>query len=158
MLSVALVDDDESELLAGRRLISRWRDGDTEVRCYDRASSLLSAMDDGVSFELYLLDVVMPEMDGIRLGHAIRERDSDGSIVYMTTSPDFALESYDVWPLQYLIKPVEPSRLYEVLEHVSSRHLKRNEGILVHTRTGDRFLLYSDILYAERSGRRIRYA
>lgn len=157
MLNIALVDDDARELSASRSMAERWRGGAC-VSAFSSADELLDAMDAGTAFDLYLLDVVMPDMDGIALGRAIRERNQDGAIVYLTTSPDFALESYEVWPLQYLLKPVDENRLFAAMDRVAAHTARRSEGVLVHTRSGDVLLPLGDILYAEKSGRCIRYA
>ena len=111
MLHIALVDDDARELERTGTLVERWQDAPSRFAAFSSARALLAAMDAGADFDLYLLDVVMPEMDGIELGRAIRERDKDGAIIFLTTSPDFALDSYEVWPLQYLLKPVDAARL-----------------------------------------------
>ena len=157
MLSVVLVDDDINELSASRLQIEQWRNGPVRISSFSSARELIGKMEDGERFDLYLLDVIMPEMDGIALGHAIRERDKDGLIVYLTTSPDFALESYEVWPLQYLLKPVNTEKLWQALDRAAERQSRQKTGILVHTRSGDVFLRFCDILYAEKTGRSIRY-
>ena len=157
MLHIAVVDDDARELERTAALVERWGSALWKLAAFSSGRALLSAMDAGAAFELYLLDVVMPEMDGVELGRALRERDKDGAIVYVTTSPDFALDSFAVWPLQYLLKPVEPKRLYEVLDRAVMLQKQRNEGTLVHTSDSDVFLPFDDILYAEKYGRCVRY-
>ena len=157
MLHIALADDDTGELEHTGALVERWRGAPARVAAFSSARSLLAAMDAGAAFDLYLLDVVMPEMDGIELGRAIRERDAGGAIIYLTTSPDFALDSFAVWPLQYLLKPVDTARLHEALDRADALRKRRNEGALVHTVGGDVFLPFDDILYAEKYGRCVRY-
>ena len=157
MLHIAVVDDETLELERTAALIERWGSAPSRLAAFSSARSLLAAMDAGARFDLYLLDVVMPEMDGIELGRAIRERDESGAIVYLTTAPDFALDSFAVWPLQYLLKPVEPERLFEALDRVASLQKQKNEGTLVHTVESDVFLPFDDILYAEKYGRCVRY-
>lgn len=157
MLHIALVDDDARELERTAALVERWQGSPSKLAAFSSAGALLTAMDGGARFDLYLLDIVMPEMDGIELGRAIRARDEAGAIVYLTTSPDFALDSFEVWPLQYLLKPVEPEQLFQALDRAAALQKRRNEGTLVHTGEGDVFLLFDDILYAEKYGRCVRY-
>ncbi|MBQ7564403.1 MAG: response regulator transcription factor [Lachnospiraceae bacterium] len=157
MLNIALVDDDLTELSSTRLQIEHWRNGPAQLSTFSSARELLNAMESGGEFDLYLLDVIMPEMDGIELGRVIRKKDRDGAIVFLTTSPDFALQSYEVWPLQYLLKPVDAGMLWQVLDRAEESQSRQTAGILVHTRSGDVFLQLSDILYAEKTGRFIRY-
>ena len=155
MLRIALVDDDAREREHTAALVERWQG--TPLTAFSSASVLRVAVEAGARFDLYLLDIVMPDMDGIELGRAIRARDKDGAIIYLTTSPDFALDSFAVWPLQYLLKPVEPERLFEALDRAAALQKRKNEGTLVHTGDSDVFLLFDDVLYAEKYGRCVRY-
>ena len=155
-MRIALVDDNPQELASTAALVNRWH-GSVRLASFATALQLMSTMNRGEVFDLYLLDVVMPEMDGIELGRAIRARNESGAIVYLTTSPDFALDSFAVWPLQYLLKPVEPEQLFEVLDRAAALQKQKNEGTLVHTVESDVFLPFDDILYAEKYGRCVRY-
>ena len=58
----------------------------------------------------------MPEMSGIELGIRLRELGCRGTIIYLTVSPDFAVDSYDARAFHYLLKPVKSTRLFEVLD------------------------------------------
>ncbi|MBQ8971136.1 MAG: response regulator transcription factor [Lachnospiraceae bacterium] len=156
-LTVALVDDDINELSASRLQIEHWQSGTVHLSSFSSARELIYSLEVGERYDLYLLDVIMPEMDGITLGRTIRERDRDGAIVFLTSSPDFALQSYEVWPLQYLLKPINTEKLWQALDRAAVGKNKREEGVLVHTRSGDTFLHFHDILYAERISRMIRY-
>jgi EAL domain-containing protein (putative c-di-GMP-specific phosphodiesterase class I) len=75
------------------------------------------AMLDGESFEAVVSDIKMPEMDGIQLLRAVRERDSDVPVVLMTASPDVssAMEAVTFGALQYLVKPFDPAELKKVV-------------------------------------------
>src|SRR4051812_27217826 len=61
------------------------------------------------SFDAIVSDIKMPEMDGIQLLRAVRERDADVPVVLMTASPDLAsaVEAVTFGALQYLLKPFE---------------------------------------------------
>lgn len=68
------------------------------------------------SFDLYLLDIVMPEQNGIEVGLSIRKLDGLGLIVYLTTSPDYAVDSYLTNAFHYLLKPVRWEQMVSVLD------------------------------------------
>ena len=59
-------------------------------------------------FDIYILDILMPGMDGIELGVRLRELGYDGSIIYLTSSTDFAIDSYKAEASNYILKPVIP--------------------------------------------------
>ena len=51
---------------------------------------------------LALLDIMMPLLNGMETAHEIRKNDSVVKIIFLTSSPEFALESYDVKASGYL--------------------------------------------------------
>lgn len=61
--------------------------------------------------DLALLDIDMPGMNGIELAEAIRERQPDVSVIFLTGYPEYALKAYEVHPVGYLLKPVKKEKL-----------------------------------------------
>jgi EAL domain-containing protein (putative c-di-GMP-specific phosphodiesterase class I) len=72
----------------------------------------------GGEFEAVLSDIVMPDVGGLELLRAVRERDLDLPVVLMTGNPDVnsAARAVDYGALRYLIKPVEPAELVDVAQ------------------------------------------
>lgn len=158
MLRIAICDDEALELAATRAMMEEFitlRGLSARIETFADGKSLLFAMSE--PFDLYLLDVVMPEQNGVELGKELRKSDTSGVIVYLTTSPDFAIESYDAQAFHYLLKPVKRERLYEVLDRAVAALKRRDECVYVKTRDGTVRLLLDDIYYAELLGRAARY-
>lgn len=65
---------------------------------------------------VYLLDVVMPVVDGIGLGKKIRERDGSSAVIYISTSREYALDAFEVHAFSYLIKPFSQEKLFSELD------------------------------------------
>ena len=59
-------------------------------------------------------------MSGIDLGVKLRELGHYGAIVYLSISPEYAVESYAARAFYYLMKPVEPAKLYQVLDQAAA--------------------------------------
>jgi len=161
MLRIALCDDEQEQLESTHRILDEYlkeRRLAAKVQTFADGEALLREMPQSGAFDVYVLDIVMPVMNGIDLGLRIRERDRDGMIIYLTTSPDFALESYAARAFFYLLKPVDREKLFEVLdEAVSSQRARQTQNIAVKTRQGQMRLPLDDILYAELKGRIARY-
>lgn len=162
MLRIAVCDDDAAELERAASLLTAFFDQrpDTaaNLTLFGDGQSLLDALEQGGDFDLYLLDVLMPGLNGIDTGKAIRALGRDGEIVYLTTSPDYAVDSYLTQAFFYLLKPVKQDQLFEVLDRVADVLRKRkNEAVIVSTPSGMRSIPLSDILYAERVDRFLRY-
>ena len=161
MLQVAICDDDATERVRTRTLLDDFfasRQLTARVREFAAAKELLFDLDGGSLYDLYLLDVVMPEMNGIRLGVKLRETDETGAIIYLTTSEDFAIDSYEARAFWYLVKPVKPDKLFLVLDKaIAARRRRMTEGVNVKTRNGMARVRFDELEYAEPVNRAVRY-
>ncbi len=162
MYKFAICDDDAAALSATRAVLTGYlaRRPALSVRhtAFHTGAALLDAVADGETFDLYILDVLMPGLNGIAVGKALRDLSAQGEIVYLTASPDFAVASYQTEALSYLLKPVEPEAFCQVCDKaVALFQRRRAEGVTVATKDGLRRLPFDEILYAERAGRIARY-
>lgn len=160
MRSIAICDDDAAERAKTRALLDAYLDGRgmaARVREFTAGKELLFAAEEE-PFDVYLLDVVMPEMNGIELGVSLRGTDRTGAIVYLTTSEDFAIDSYAARAFWYLVKPVKPDKLYPVLDMAfDALRYKEEAGVQVRTQDGSVRLLFDEIYYVESVERRLNY-
>ncbi len=161
-MQIALCDDEKACHETIKNLIGQYKQANPDrlllLSSFYSGKELLNHVDEYGGFDLYILDCIMPEMDGIELGTALRRRGDRGMFFYLTTSPDFALDSYRVDALDYLLKPVEPSLFFRSLDKAfSSFSRTKREMISVKTAGSIRILPVADIRYAERTGKRICY-
>lgn len=160
MFHIALCDDDARQMQLTHKLLNNYlslRGVTAKIWEFASAQALLNAVYDE-TFDLYLLDIVMPEMDGIDLGMELRKTDENGVIIYLTTSPDFALEGYSVKAASYLLKPVQEEKLFSSLDDALKAITdRRKQSIMVKTADGMSRLLLDDILYVEQTERAPHY-
>lgn len=160
MLHAAVCDDDpkQLEITLGlmRRYVQQRPDVELHYTAFSSGQALLWA-ENSNSFDLYLLDVLMPEPNGIQTGLRLRESGAEGAIIYLTTSRDFAVESYQARAFFYLVKPVQEQELFGVLDQaVEVLERRKKECLMIHTGTGQRLVRMDHILYVERTGRTMR--
>ena len=86
--------------------------------------------------DVILLDIMMPLLNGMDAARELREHNLISKIVFLTTSPEFAIESYDVDASGYLLKPVDREKLYKLLDKCLSAVSKPADSIAVHTTFG----------------------
>ena len=107
-------------------------------------------------YDLYLLDIIMEGRNGIELAQVLRQNGCRSSIVFLTSSPDYALPAFSVKAQAYLIKPVNPKELFSILDDVvESYALRRGIGRLSHSfRTPEGFFTTDihEIIYVEVMG------
>ena len=162
MLRIALCDDEENQLnqaaaMLNAYLISR-PDLNGRVELFHGGSTLLARMEEAGGFDLYVLDILMPELSGIDTGRRLRALSDGGEIIYLTSSNDFAADSYEVRAFFYLLKPVNERKLFQVLDAaVENLKRRRNSAVVVTTQDGPRRILLERIRYVERVGRYMRY-
>ena len=160
MFRVALCDDEAAQRQLTHKLLDSYfssRGAAAKIWEFPDGQGLLNALPDK-TFDLYLLDIVMPEMDGIDLGMELRKSDENGVIIYLTTSPDFALQGYSVKAASYLLKPVQEDELFRALDDAFKAITNRREqSIMVKTADGMSRLLLDHILYVEQKERAPHY-
>ena len=111
-----------------------------------------------VDCDVVLMDIEMPEMNGIELGAALRMRDDTGFLIYLTTSPDFALDSYRVDAFDYLLKPVESELFFQSLDKAYRSFSQiMQKTVAIKTTDSIRMIPITDIRYAERIDKHIDY-
>lgn len=162
MLRIGVCDDDVMHLEQTAALLESYLGAHPrlqgEVERFESGSALLARAEEAGGFDLYVLDILMPELNGIETSRRLRALGDGGEIVYLTTSNEFAADSYDVHAFFYLLKPVEKSKLFHVLDGVVEKlSQRRSRAIVVRTAEGPRRLLLERIRYVERVGRCVRF-
>jgi EAL domain-containing protein (putative c-di-GMP-specific phosphodiesterase class I) len=110
-----LVVDDEAPIRAAFARILKNAGFETEGASNGKqAVELLASR----RFDAILSDIAMPQMDGIGLLRAVRERDLDVPIVLVTGSPSLetALKAVEYGALRYLRKPIEAPEVVATVE------------------------------------------
>ena len=100
-------------------------------------------------FQILFLDIYMNGMTGMEAARRIRRQSDDCILVFVTTSSDFAVESYDVQASYYLLKPFDPEKLCRILSTIQFRQSQNSRYIeLISDRTPVKIPVRS-ILYVD---------
>lgn len=73
------------------------------------------------AYELILLDIQMPEMNGMKLAQKIRKLDESVFLVFVTSMAQYAIEGYKVSALDYILKPISYFEFSTMLDKVLQR-------------------------------------
>ncbi len=71
--------------------------------------------------DLVLLDMTMPELDGLGVARRLAKRDNPPAIVFVTAHDSFAVEAFDLDAVDYVLKPVTPERLARAIQRASAQ-------------------------------------
>lgn len=119
MIRIAVCDDEKKILDEVSEYIKSYAEKennlDIEVFRFDSARTLISAIEDGKSFDIFVLDVYIGEEMGTTLARDIRKFGIESPIIFATTSVEHAPQSYETGTLRYLIKPINPGKFYEAM-------------------------------------------
>lgn len=102
-----------------------------QYSAYQNGVDLLFAIEKSQFFDILLLDVVMPMMNGIQLANEIRNTNRVSKIIFLTTAPEYAVDSYDVDAFYYLLKPIKNEKLIPLLEKACTDVLDHSEKYII---------------------------
>ena len=164
-MNIAVCDDNEKELKTLLSAIERWSEESghaVKVSDFSRGEILLNTILDGKKYDLFIFDVVMPEMNGMELAKKIRSSKyvaDNTPIVFLTSYRDYAVESYEVRAFHYLLKPLDYKKTAEVL-NAASENVKKNlsDVIFVRTRDGEYYVNRGDICYIRYENRTMSFS
>lgn len=126
-MRIVLVDDEYLSLTRLKTLLEESKVGGIEI--VGEYTDSLKVMEEIQSLQpsVVFLDIVMPDMDGLALGEKIQELLPDVEIVFTTGFDQYALDAFNLHAVDYLLKPVQITRLektLERLEQINNKHKK----------------------------------
>ena len=119
MIRIAICDNEQEFLTQLDSTLTQWSTPPARIstECFDNGDALISAHKNS-PFDIILLDIVMPIFTGIETAHEIRKFDKNVKIVFLTSSPEFAVDSYSVKASNYLLKPVSTHKLFICIDEL----------------------------------------
>jgi len=158
-LKVAICDDDSRDLLQIASLLESYRrDRKAELSyvSFQNTIELLSSMDNR-DYDLLLLDMLMPGINGMQVAREIRERNSQIQMVFLTSSPEYAVESFSVRAYHYLLKPPSEEKLFPILDRLMDDLRKPEDALHIKTQSSVFSLPYGKIEYIEVSAKKLYF-
>lgn len=156
MYTIAVCDDERILAERVKKMIIEWNPL-VKVECYLSGEELLENYH---PYSAIFLDIDMKGINGIETGRQLRQIDRETKIIYLTAYRDYVAGAFEVHAFQYLLKPVDKKRLWNVLEEIF-RYLKKPQKKTVldfRTVKGLVCLDVEEIYYFEYMNRRIRIA
>ncbi len=107
-----------------------------------------------VKADLLILDIELPYMSGFNF---LETLDEDIQVIFITTSPEFALKAFDLGVTDYLLKPVNPRRFRKAIEkavinHTAALKSSKKEMLVIRCDLQQREVHVDEILWVEAMG------
>lgn len=118
-----------------------------EIVQYESGVALLQDVEEDVWFDLIFLDIYMTDLLGIDVAHKLRSLGYRGHIAFLTATADFAVDSYEVEALGYLLKPHSYEKLAQVMDRATRGTAAATYQIKSHAKVVR--VPYYEILYVE---------
>lgn len=131
-VTVAVCDDDTAQIRELRALLNEWAKNKAfalDIDEYVSAESFLFSYSDKAC-DLILLDIEMKSINGMELARKLRAEGDMLPIVFVTGYSEYMNEGYEVEALHYLLKPIDKTRLFWVLDKFIMKHGKEREVLL----------------------------
>lgn len=151
MLKIAICDDEVQELTNISMLLKGYQKQNgcaLRFDTFNSATDLLETIKGGM-YDILLLDVLMPGINGMQTAREIRSYDLDIKIVFLTSSPEFAVESYAVNAYYYLLKPASQINLFPVLDKILLETSRAGDALSIKHFSGIIRIIYDRLEFIE---------
>ena len=134
MVRIAICDDSAKDVSSLKLLCESCSTSEIlEISTFGSPAELLSAHYSN-KYDILLLDIEMPEMNGIDLGKELRKTDTKSIIIFITAYPQYAIESYECAAFWYILKPCTKDKLNSVLNSAIEKLTSYNRSHTIKIR------------------------
>ena len=158
-MHIAVCDDNIEELTRIAIILENYRnelDSTVTYETFTNALDLIETMRTR-RFDLLLLDILMPGITGIDAAKEIRGKGSEIPIIFLTSSREFAVESYRVEANDYILKPVRKEEIFPSITKLLAKYNKEAAYLTIKTSNGILKLTFSQIVYVEVINRTVQF-
>ena len=130
--------DDEKPILTHEEFLCRKHPDITDIKCFTSSLECIEYLKSN-EVDIAILDISMPDINGLVMAAKIKEISPDTSVIFATGYSEFALDAFKVHASGYIVKPVEMEKLFEEIDYAianKDRQTKEDESqshIVIHT-------------------------
>lgn len=157
-MRILICDDTQSELNVTYSYVTEYfnkKNINVTIDCFTNCNIVLNKLDFIENYDLYLLDVIM-QQNGIDVAGEIMKKHPNSSIIFTTTSKDYAIDAFKVQAFDYILKPINKNEFYDSIDRILKKlNIKKN---VWNFKTNDLSLIsinLEDIVFIESANRRI---
>jgi len=150
MSSIAIVDDQEAFQNKISYVVQQYyceQGNKCDIKIFNSAKMLLFQMGE-IYFDIYILDIEMPGMDGMKLAEEIKKKYPKTYIIFVTSHVEYAISAFDVHAYKYILKSQIENKLAPALNEIEkSIEIEDTDYYVVNTKSRYEKIYYKKILY-----------
>lgn len=147
-MKIALCDDEKfwiGELCSLLREYHIARHIDYYVEFFSSGAEILESSD---KYDVIFMDYQMEELNGIETSRKIRMKNDGCAIIFVSSYPDVAIDTFEVNAYRFLIKPIDKDKLFKALDDYR-KHMENDDFIVVKSREGEKIIRASEVIFCE---------
>ncbi|MCL2592178.1 MAG: LytTR family DNA-binding domain-containing protein [Defluviitaleaceae bacterium] len=130
---IAICDNEPAQVDYVTQTTKKWAEShnhQVKITTFESAESFLFEYSEDRAYDILLLDIEMGAMNGVELARAIRAKNKESQIIFITGYMDYISDGYDVEALHYLLKPLREDKFFDTLNRATTK-LSQNERVLL---------------------------
>lgn len=148
-MNILICDDRPEEAKEFSDLLAA-SDSKINITVFENGYDLLDYVQTGIAIDVCFLDILMPEMSGVELAGSLRQAGFTGKIIFLSSSNEYAHQSYRVSAFDYLIKPPTTESVRDILDRIRQEKQKVDtKSILLKTSGVAKLVLFREISHVE---------
>ncbi len=151
MLQIAIIEDELEYIETLKGYFEEYQHETTskfQLHIFRDGKEFLKSFQGG--YDIILLDIEMPESNGMEVAEVIRKNDQTVVIMFITKIAKYAIHGYSVGALDYILKPMNyyafQSKMARAMDRAKNR---KDEEFLLNAREGVQKLRYNEVYYIE---------
>lgn len=158
MIKVAIVDDNKNDV---NRIVhyikeyAKMEKMDIETTTFSDGMEFVSDYKPG--FDICIMDIEMPQLDGIKSATRLRQYDKEIVILFVTNMAQYAIKGYEVDAVDFMVKPVSNYNFHDKFKKALSASLKHEKTLFIPVEDGVVNLPIKSIYYIEKQGHDLCY-
>lgn len=153
MIKIAFCDDELSVLNDLCAFLDKYRVQRNQVidhAAFHSPLDLLAEIERGARFDILFLDDIMPGETGIAAAAEIRNYDNNVKIIFLTSSSEFAVQSYTVGAYFYQLKPIFEDVFFRLMDSAIAACKKdRSDSLILRCKSGITRIELRNLEYCE---------
>lgn len=151
MIKIAITEDEEQIAQEIQSYVKRYMNEnglDYQLKWFPSGESLLFSEVNG--FDILLMDIQLPKMDGMTVVKKIRETNTEVAVIFVTSLAQYAIKGYEVGALDFMVKPLSYYNFaLKFRRAVNSVSQNVDDMVVVRNKTQTNVIRIQDIFYVE---------